>query len=129
MSADRRSSGLLGWQGWAAAVAIALTPSYARADVGIPMLAFAWPAAWLTLPPVVLIEGIAARRMLGLSYKEGLLLSLRANAWSTFVGIPVAWVVMLGIEMLAGLLLSTLPSTVLSESAFQLLAAPFFAAW
>ncbi len=75
----------------AIAVAVFLAPSTASANIGIPMLAVAWPIAWASLIPVVLIEGGLARRILKLQLGRAMKVSLVANLVSTFVGIPVIW--------------------------------------
>jgi hypothetical protein len=50
-------------------VGIAL-PCAARADVGLPMLALVWPAAWLLLLVIIAVEGWFARRMLELPWNR-----------------------------------------------------------
>lgn len=61
------------------------------ANAGIPMLAVVWPVAWIAFLPVVAIESLIARTGLDLRYRRALLVTGAANAASTFVGIPVAW--------------------------------------
>jgi hypothetical protein len=70
-------------------VATWLTSSAAVANTGVPMIGIMWPGSWLLFPIVVLIEGLVARRMLHLDYRTALVVSAKANAWSTFIGIPV----------------------------------------
>jgi hypothetical protein len=67
--------------------------STARADAGVPMLAVAWPAAWMVLLPVIAIEWIAARAVLRVPWQRALEVSAAANGLSTLVGIPLAWIV------------------------------------
>jgi hypothetical protein len=69
-----------------------LAPVSARADVGIPVGALFWPATWVLFLPVALIEALVARRILGLGFSGSLKLSLKANAWSTVAGVPLACV-------------------------------------
>ncbi len=114
------------WATWL--LILVITPSVAVADTGIPMLALAWPTAWVTLAPVVLIEALLARRLLTLSWKESAWLSLRANAWSTLVGIPLAWLLMLAIQILGTLGLVLLPSPG-RHSPWSFAVAPLFSAW
>ena len=80
------------WAATTAAVVTWLASSAAVANTGVPMIGFIWPGGWLLFPLVVLIEGLVARRMLHLDYRTALVLSAKANAWSTFIGIPIAWV-------------------------------------
>ena len=68
-----------------------LAPTTARADGGVPMLALLWPASWIALIPIVIIEAWIARRIIGLAWKPALIRSSIANAVSTFIGIPLAW--------------------------------------
>jgi hypothetical protein len=96
----------------------------ASADAGFPMLIVAWPAAGILFVPVVLVEGLIARRMLGLSTRDALKLSLIANIWSTLVGVPLTWLALLLLEMVGILLGSLASSTRLSW-----LLAPLYAAW
>ena len=68
------------------------------ADTGIPMLAVVWPFMWLAFLPVVVIESLVALKSLGLRFRRALMVTAAANTVSTLVGIPVAWLVLLGIE-------------------------------
>jgi hypothetical protein len=98
---------------------------YALADAGFPMLVLAWPAALLLFVPVVLVEGLLARRMLGLSTRDALKLSLIANAWSTLLGVPLTWLALLLLEIVG-----TLPlNLVAGNSRLVWLFAPLYAAW
>jgi len=95
--------------------------------MGIPMLGYAWPAAWITFVPVALVEGLMARRVLGLRTGQALKLSLAANGWSTLAGIPVAWLGLVVLQMLtdAVLALANLGAT----PALMWALAPLHAAW
>lgn len=108
-------------------VPIALWPAAAAADTGVPMLAVLWPLSWFAFPIIVLIEAIVAKYVLELSAKDSLLLALSANAWSTFIGIPLAWLACLVVEIFAGVLFGA--AGLRPNGIGQLLAAPFFAAW
>jgi len=55
------------------------------------MLALVWPASWALLIPIVLVEALVARRVLGLGWKEALRRTGVANLASTLVGIPLTW--------------------------------------
>ena len=80
------------WAATTAAVATGLASSAAVANTGVPMIGIMWPSGWLLFPIIVLVEALVARRMLHLDYRTALVVSARANAWSTFIGIPIAWV-------------------------------------
>jgi hypothetical protein len=72
-------------------------------NVGLPMLIVAWPIFWISLVPVVAIEAFLARSALGLDTKAAFALSARVNLISTLIGVPLTWVALLAIEMLAGM--------------------------
>src|SRR5262245_55024352 len=83
----------IGWRRGASYLTVGaalLVPLPARADVGIPVGAVFWPATWLLFLPIILVEAGVARRVLGLRFADGLRLSLKANAWSTVAGVPLA---------------------------------------
>lgn len=52
------------------ALAALALPSTAQANIGIPMLALAWPVHWIAYLPVVIIESEYTRVRLDLSRKE-----------------------------------------------------------
>jgi hypothetical protein len=63
------------------------------ANAGIPMICVGMPALVFLFFPVVFIEALWYCLALGKSWRECFHGSLRANLWSTFLGIPIAWVV------------------------------------
>jgi hypothetical protein len=71
---------------------LVLLPGVAQADIGLPMIVLAWPAAWLALVPVVAIEAVVAKRILGFGWGRAARLSFMANLLSTALGIPLAWI-------------------------------------
>jgi hypothetical protein len=77
-------------------------PSVAYANAGLPMLALVLPAGVLSLPLVVVIEGSILHRRLGITRVRAMKLSAVANAVSTLAGVPAAWAVLVGVELLAG---------------------------
>jgi hypothetical protein len=83
------------------AALIVLAPLSARADVGIPVGALFWPATWVLFLPVAVIEALVARRILGLDFSGSLKLSLKANAWSTVAGVPLACILMFVVGLFA----------------------------
>jgi hypothetical protein len=70
-----------------------------EADVGIPMLAVTWPGMLLALIPVVLIEAWVVKSRLRLKAKETVRVVFWANVLSTIIGIPLAWLVLLVLDM------------------------------
>ena len=73
----------------------------AHADAGVPMLFVTWPAMLLALIPIVLIEAWILKPRLRLGTRKSLWLASLANLASTIVGIPVAWVLLVMLEMAA----------------------------
>jgi hypothetical protein len=76
-----------------AALAVALVVLWAtpaKANPIIPPVAVIWPAAWVLLIPVILIEAAVAVPTLGLRYGAGLRMSGAANLISTLFGVPLA---------------------------------------
>src|SRR5262245_54837395 len=95
----------MGWRRWASCLVVGaalLVPVPARADVGIPVGIVFWPATWILFLPVVLVEAGIARRVLGLRFWDGLKLSLKANAWSTVAGVPLACLLMFVLGLFLG---------------------------
>lgn len=110
-----------------ALLALAL-PSTAQANIGIPMLALAWPVHWIAYLPVVIIESEYTRVRLDLSRKESYKAVALANVISTLVGIPVAWGVMLISTFAVGMSLSFVPDTATQQSLYNWLF-PLTSAW
>jgi hypothetical protein len=96
-------------------------PSPALANVGIPMLAYAWPVAWLLLIPVILLEALVARRILRAGWSSALKITGLSNFVSTLIGIPLAWA--------AVLLIGTVVHGVVPRPLDRWAITPFYAAW
>jgi hypothetical protein len=101
----------------------------AWANAGIPMLALSWPVQWLAFIPVVAGEAAITAKALQLGYWSSLKPIAIANLWSTLVGIPIAWFVLLLIEVAGGAMLSIMPEHVAGSPAFRYAIFPLFAAW
>jgi hypothetical protein len=97
----------------------------ARADVGIPMLVLAWPAYIVALIPVVIIEAFVGVRRIGLAWPAALRTATIANLWSTFLGIPIVWVLLLALEFLVGGVASLLNLS----NRWEYVLFPFMIAW
>ncbi len=80
-------------------VLLICVPSPAHADAGVPMLAVVWPASWILLFPVILLEAAVGRRVLRVSWKQALVVAAKANALSTLVGLPLTWLGLVILEM------------------------------
>lgn len=75
------------------------------------MVMFQLPAMLLLLLPVIAVEAFVVRRELGLSQSEARKGVTRANVISTLVGIPLAWAVMLAVQLGAGYFLDSRRAT------------------
>lgn len=87
---------------WCAPLLALLWPRLALANAGVPMLAVVWPSSWVLFIPVCLVEAAVAHRIMHLPVVESVKLAVIANAWSTFVGIPVTWLALFLVELVGG---------------------------
>jgi hypothetical protein len=78
------------------------TVSPASANVGVPMLAVVWPVAWVLFVPIVLVEAWIAARILALGWRRCVSMALKANAFSTLIGIPVTWGALFLVQLVTG---------------------------
>src|SRR5436309_6422997 len=69
------------------------------ADVGVPMIFVQWPLMICALLPVIAIEALVVRKRLSLSYGRAFAGAAKANVVSTLVGVPLAWGLMLLLEL------------------------------
>ena len=74
-----------------------MTPLLANA--GVPMLVIQWPLMAMALVPIVLVEVAVMRRSIAVPYRTAFLNVGLANVASTLVGVPLAWAVMVVIEL------------------------------
>ena len=108
----------------------AATPAYA--DMGIPMLAWAWPWMIVSLIPIIIIESLYIQRSLKLSFGRTLKVMSIANIESTLIGIPITWVAWVIIEIILGYMGTLVFENLhvsLPESASLLFALTVGAAW
>lgn len=118
---DSRDGRRLLWLGVAVSLA---APNRAFANVGIPMLGYAWPLGWILLLPVIGLEALVARRVLGADWRSSLRVAGLGNLVSTMVGIPLAW----GAVLLLGSVLRPIVSLLPLDLARWAMV-PFHAAW
>lgn len=83
------------------ALSLFLAPP-AFADIGVPMLGVIWPAAWLLLIVIIPLEAAVPIRSPKISYRQRLKAAAAANLVSTFAGIPLTWIVLVCLQMMAG---------------------------
>jgi len=79
------------------------------ADMGVPMIVFTLPMMLILLIPVIAIESFLCKRWLGLTTRQAVRSNALSNVVSTLVGVPVAWVIMVVIEVASGALLDKIP--------------------
>lgn len=72
------------------------------ADAGVPMLAVEYPLMILALIPVIFIETWIVARSLKLPKGDSARAVISANLVSTFLGFPLAWGIMVGLEIATG---------------------------
>ncbi|MDB5336411.1 MAG: hypothetical protein JWN70_2030 [Planctomycetaceae bacterium] len=72
------------------------------ANVGLPMICVELPFLTAALLPVVLLESAVYRWRLSVTWKQSVWGTLRANLWSTFVGVPLAWLVQTVCQLVGG---------------------------
>jgi hypothetical protein len=96
-----RTLGFMNVRRTVAAVALLLLPDLAQANAGLPMLWILWPFAIVAIVPVVLVESWVVQRGIGLSWRVSLWEMSKANVASTLVGLPLTWIALVALEMLA----------------------------
>jgi hypothetical protein len=73
------------------------------ANAGVPMIFLTLPPMVVLLIPVILLEVYASRKRVRKENKKKIWLGITgANIFSTFVGWPIAWIVLVLIQMVTG---------------------------
>jgi hypothetical protein len=75
-----------------------LTGSPAEANMGLPMLTVVWPAAWVLLIPIILLEAKVGTGVLQIGYGQAVQIAGFGNLVSTLIGIPITWLLLLIIQ-------------------------------
>jgi hypothetical protein len=75
-----------------------LAPRVAMANVGVPMLGLFLPMLVLLLVPILIIEVAYLSRHLPVGWKLVVKPVLVANLASSFIGIPMTWIVLLALQ-------------------------------
>ena len=81
-------------------LAAILASGAASADAGVPMLFVTFPAMLLALLPIIVVEALVLARMISMRAFSAIKPVAVANVVSTIVGIPIAWYVLVLLEML-----------------------------
>jgi hypothetical protein len=68
------------------------------ANMGVPMIFVEMPGMVVALIPIIVLEAIVINRVLALSYRDSFRGVTLSNLASTFIGVPVAWCIMLVLQ-------------------------------
>lgn len=79
-----------------------LFPDQAQANAGVPMIFLTFPGMVLALIPVILLEMKVIEKVLGLSTRVAFKVSAWSNTLTTFVGVPLTWVLLTILEWSTG---------------------------
>jgi hypothetical protein len=74
----------------------------ANADIGVPMIFITLPGMLIALIPAILIETYVLSKQLTLTLKSSAKATIWGNVVSTIIGIPVAWFVLVVIQVVTG---------------------------
>ncbi|GET39359.1 hypothetical protein [Microseira wollei] len=85
--------------GFLLALVLALIPSAAQANAGVPMLFFVFPPLTMAIVPIILVEAVVYAKSLNLSVKQAFICSIFANLISTLAGFPLLWIAIVGVGM------------------------------
>lgn len=77
-------------------------PPSCHANAGVPMIFVALPTMVVALLPIILAEAVFAMPYLKLPFKMLLRLVARANFFSTFIGIPITWILLVVFQIISG---------------------------
>ncbi len=77
-------------------------PAVAYANAGVPMLFLAMPAFLISLAPIIAIETQYISKSLGLPIGQSLKTVSLSNVASTIIGIPLAWFLLVVIQVVTG---------------------------
>jgi len=86
------------------------------ANVGVPMI---FPQLFLMVfafVPVVVIEALLVRKAMGLNIRSALWDVAVANLWTTLLGVPLAWIFTLVVEMVGIVVVGTVGGAALDEN-------------
>jgi hypothetical protein len=62
-----------------------------------------WPLMVCALVPIVIVEAVLVRRWLSITYSEAFIGITKANLLSTFVGVPLSWLIMFAAQIVIGM--------------------------
>lgn len=77
-------------------------PNIASANAGVPMIFLVMPALGLSIIPIILIEAMYLSRKLGLKAASAVKTTTISNLVSTIAGVPLTWLLLVLVQMVAG---------------------------
>lgn len=77
-------------------------PGVASANAGVPMIFLVMPVFGLSIIPIILIEAIYLSKKLEIKASSAVKTAIFSNLVSTIFGIPLTWLLLVLIQMLAG---------------------------
>ena len=78
---------------------LAVFPSAAQANMGLPMIAIFLPPMWLALVPIMIVEALVIARATGTSVGRAIGGTSIANVVSTIIGVPLLWCLLAGLQL------------------------------
>jgi hypothetical protein len=83
-------------------ILLLFTPTIAWANVGLPMIFLTLPSMTLALPVVAAIEALILSKKLGLRFRSALWAAIRVNLFSTLIGVPLTWFLLVALQLISG---------------------------
>ena len=71
-------------------------------NMGVPMIFSSLPMMIIALLPIIFLEAFSFYSALELNFWRALKIETVANLTSTFIGIPIAWLLLVGIQLITG---------------------------
>ena len=72
------------------------------ANMGVPMIFIQLPMMLIALLPVIVVEAVVHHLQLNIERRRAIWGAVRANLWSTLVGVPVAWAAQTFVQVTLG---------------------------
>jgi hypothetical protein len=81
------------------AAVLAIVPTSAHADIGLPLIAIFLPPMWLALIPIVVVEAAVNGLLLAMPFRRTIVPASMGNLLSTIAGIPLMWLLLATAEL------------------------------
>ena len=111
------------------AICLAIPSRIALANAGLPMIIVGLPNLIFALVPVVLIEALYLHKRLNLNFFKSLKAFGWANILTTFIGFPLTWGCLFGLQLLFGLILGSSCSPGFDNIFYGIISVLTHAAW